>query len=170
MFVQLLLVAGNETTTNLIGNAVHALLDHRDQLERVRRDPALVPALVEEALRWDSPVQIVFRSTRSSVTIAGTSIPAGATLAVLLGSANRDERRFADPDRFDVGRDPRGHLAFGFGEHFCLGSALARLEAKAALGALVPHLMGLERSGADRALVDSFLVRGPQRLELRPAA
>ncbi len=170
MFVQLLLVAGNETTTNLIGNAVHALLDHRDQLERVRRDPGLVPALVEEALRWDSPVQIVFRSTRSSVTIAGTTIPAGATLAVLLGSANRDERRFPDPDRFDVGRDARGHLAFGFGEHFCLGSALARLEAKAALGALVPHLVGLERSGADRALVDSFLVRGPQRLELRPAA
>ena len=170
MFVQLLLVAGNETTTNLIGNAVHALLDHPDQLERVRSDPARLSALVEEALRWDSPVQIVFRSTRSSVTIAGTPIPAGATLAVLLGSANRDERRFPEPDRFDVDRDARGHLAFGFGEHFCLGSALARLEAKAALGALVPALAGLERSDADRTLVDSFLVRGPQRLELRPAA
>jgi len=169
-FVQLLLVAGNETTTNLIGNAVQALLDHRDQLERVRRDPSLVPNLVEEALRYEAPVQIVFRTATRDAEVAGTPIPAGSLVAVLLGSANRDERRFEDPDRFDVARETRGHLAFGFGEHFCLGSALARLEASAVLEALVPELADLERASAQRELVDSFLVRGPRHLELRKAA
>jgi cytochrome P450 len=170
MFVQLLLVAGNETTTNLIGNAVHALLDHPDQLERVRRDPSLVASLVEEALRFDPPIQTVFRNVLADVEIAGTAIPKGAIVAALIGSANRDERRFPDPDRFDVGREPRGHLAFGFGEHFCLGSALARLEARVALEALVPELARVERASAGRELVDSFLVRGPKKLELRRAA
>jgi cytochrome P450 len=170
MFVQLLIVAGNETTTNLIGNAVTALLDHPEQLARVRRDPALVPDLVEEVLRFDSPIQVVFRNARRDIEVAGRTIPAGASVAVLLGSANRDERRFPDPDRFDIDRDPRGHLAFGFGEHFCLGSALARLEARIALEALLPELARVERLSPDRQLVDSFLVRGPKKLELRRAA
>jgi cytochrome P450 len=170
MFVQLLLVAGNETTTNLIGNAVLALLDHPDQLERVRCEPALVPSLVEEVLRYDGPIQTVFRTATREVELAGARVPAGAPVAVLLGSANRDERRFAEPDVFDVARDSRGHLGFGFGEHFCLGSALARLEARVALEALVPELARHERAGDARELVDSFLVRGPKRLELRPAA
>jgi cytochrome P450 len=169
MFVQLLLVAGNETTTNLIGNAAYALLDHPEPLERVRRDPALVPALVEEAVRYESPVQMVFRTATRDAEIGGATIRAGANVAVLLGSANRDERRFPDPDRFDVDRDTRGHLGFGFGEHFCLGASLARLEARVALEALVPELARLERVGR-RELVDSFLVRGPKRLELRRAA
>jgi cytochrome P450 len=170
LFVQLLLVAGNETTTNLIGNAAQALLDHPEQLARVQGDPALVPALVEEALRFDSPVQTVFRTATQDVALAGTTIPQGATVAVLIGAANRDERRFPDPDAFDVSRDARGHLAFGFGEHFCLGSALARLEARVALEALVPELARCERAGGARELLDSFLVRGPRRLELRAAA
>ncbi len=165
-FVQLLLVAGNETTTNLIGNAVQALLDHPDQLERVTDDPTRVPGLVEETLRFDSPIQIVFRKTTQDVEIGGTRIPAGSTVAPLLGSANRDERRFEDPDRFDVGRDTRGHLAFGFGHHFCLGASLARLEAEAALEALVPELPDRKRTES-RELIDSFLVRGPSRLELQ---
>jgi cytochrome P450 len=169
MFVQLLLVAGNETTTNLIGNAVHALLDHPDQLERVRRDPSLVPALVEEVVRFESPVQTVFRTATQDCEIGGVRIPQGAVVAALIGSANRDERRFPDPDRFDVGRDTRGHVGFGFGEHFCLGAALARLEARGALEALIPELARVERTG-DRELVDSFLVRGPKKIELRPAA
>jgi cytochrome P450 len=169
-FVQLLLVAGNETTTNLIGNAVQALLDHREQLERVVREPALVPALVEEALRYDSPVQTVFRTATRDAEVAGVQIPAGALVAVLIGSANRDERRFPAPDRFDVERDAHGHLAFGFGEHFCLGSALARLEARCVLEELVPELARLEAAQPARVLVESFLVRGPRRLELRPAA
>jgi cytochrome P450 len=170
MFVQLLIVAGNETTTNLIGNAVTALLDHPEQLDLVRRDPALVPPAVVAALRFDPPIQTVVRSATSHVDAAGTTIPAGSTVAVLIGSANRDERRFADPDRFDVAREQRGHLAFGFGEHFCLGSALARLEARVALEALVPELARVERTAPGRELVDSFLVRGPKRLDLRRAA
>jgi cytochrome P450 len=170
MFVQLLLVAGNETTTNLIGNAVQALLDHPDQLELVAAEPGLVPELVEEVLRFDAPIQMVFRTATSECEVAGARIPKGATVAALLGSANRDERRFPDPDVFDVRREPRGHLGFGFGEHFCLGAALARLEARAALEALVPRLARLERADAQREPIDSFLVRGPKRLTLRPAA
>jgi cytochrome P450 len=169
-FVQLLLVAGNETTTNLIGNAVNALLDHPDQLERVNADPSLVPGLVEETLRFDSPIQLLFRTATRDVEIAGTRIPEGAFVAPILGSANRDGARFPDSDRFDVGRQPRGHLAFGFGQHFCLGASLARLEATATLEALVPELPRLERRTHDRELLDSFLVRGPSRLELARAA
>jgi hypothetical protein len=112
----------------------------------------------------------VFRTATRDVELAGTTIPQGATLAVLIGSANRDERRFPEPDVFDVSRDARGHLGFGFGEHFCLGSALARLEARVALEALVPALAGCERASAERELLDSFLVRGPRRLALRAAA
>jgi cytochrome P450 len=168
-FAMLLLVAGNETTTNLIGNAVTALLDHPDQLARVVADPSLVPAALEETLRWDAPVQLVFRTATQDVEIAGVRIPRGAYVAPLLGSANRDERRFPEPDRFDVARDPQGHLGFGFGKHFCLGASLARMEARVALAALVPELPRLVRE-RPRPLVDSFLVRGPRRLELRPAA
>jgi cytochrome P450 len=169
-FVMLLLVAGNETTTNLIGNAASALLDHPAELARVAQDPSLVPDLVEETLRYDAPVQIVFRTARREVAIRGVAIPKGATLAVMLGSANRDERRFPEPDRFDVGRDTRGHLGFGFGQHFCLGASLARLEARIALEALVPPLRLARRASPERSVLDSFLVRGPSRLELRPAA
>jgi cytochrome P450 len=168
-FVVLLLAAGNETTTNLIGNAVTALLDHPDQLARVAADPSLVPAAIEETLRYDAPVQIVFRVATQDVELAGTRIQRGAYVAPLLGSANRDERRFPDPDRFDVARDAQGHLGFGFGKHFCLGASLARLEARVALEALAPELPRLERE-RPRELVDSFLVRGPRRLALRRAA
>ena len=170
LFVTLLLVAGNETTTNLIGNAVGALLDHPGELARVARDPALVEGLIEETLRFDAPVQLVFRTALSDVELRGVRIPQGATLAVMIGSANRDERRFPQPDVFDVARDTRGHLGFGFGPHFCLGASLARLEAQTALEALLPHLPHVERASAERRLLDSFLVRGPSRLELRPAA
>jgi cytochrome P450 len=169
-FVMLLLVAGNETTTNLIGNTVCALLDHPGELARVRADASLVPNLVEEALRYDSPVQLVFRTATREVELRGVRIPQGAVVALLLGSANRDERRFERPDDFDVGRDARGHLAFGFGLHFCLGASLARLEGRVAFEALLPHLERVERASPDRAMLDSFLVRGPSRLELRPAA
>jgi cytochrome P450 len=170
LFVTLLLVAGNETTTNLVGNAVGALLDHPDVLARVARDPEQVAGVVEETLRFDAPIQLVFRTALRDVELHGARIPAGATVALLLGSANRDERRFPDPDRFDPGRDTRGHLGFGFGQHFCLGASLARLEAQVALEALLPHLVHARRASEDRRLLDSFLVRGPSRLELRPAA
>lgn len=168
-FVMLLLVAGNETTTNLIGNAVSALLDHPAELARLARDPALVPGAVEEALRFDSPIQVIFRNATQDVELAGVRIPKGAYVAPLLGSANRDERRYPDPDRFDIVRNPQGHVGFGFGKHFCLGASLARLEARIALEALAPELVRLERQGP-REVVDSFLVRGLRRLDLRRAA
>lgn len=168
-FVTLLLIAGNETTTNLIGNAVLALLDHPEELDRVQSDLSLVPNLVEETLRWNTPVQLVLREATAGVTLHGREIPEGERVAVLLASANRDERVFDDADRFDVTRDTRGHVGFGFGVHFCLGASLARLEAKAALEALVPELPRLRRRDSETPLVDSYLVRGPARLELEPA-
>jgi len=168
-FVMLLLVAGNETTTNLIGNTVRALLANPDQLDRLIKEPGLLPVAIEEGVRYDAPVQLVFRTATRDVEIAGTRIPKGAFVAPLLGSANRDPSRFADPDRFDVTRDPQGHLGFGFGRHFCLGASLARLEARVALEAIVPELARYELAEAPQ-MVDSFLVRGPQRLELRAAS
>jgi len=169
-FVTLLLVAGNETTTNLISNATAALLDYPDQLARVATDPGRIPSLIEEVLRFDAPVQIVFREALADVEIAGVHIPKGATVAPLIGSANRDERRFPDPDVFDVARNSQGHIGFGFGKHFCLGASLARLEAKVALEALVPELLRMRRIDARAPRIDSFLVRGPSRLALRKAA
>jgi len=165
-FVTLLLVAGNETTTNLIGNAVHALLDHREVLARVAGHPEEIPALVEEAVRFDAPIQVVFRRTTRPVEIRGQELPAGSVVALLLGSANRDERVFPDPDRLDLDRDHRAHLGFGFGPHFCLGAALARLEARVALEALVPELVDCKRAGGPPELVDSFLVRGRRALPI----
>ena len=170
LFVLLLLVAGNETTTNLLGNAVDALLDHPDQLELVNADPTLLPGLIEETLRYDGPVQFLNRQTLRATEVAGVSIPPGADVVVLLGSANRDERHFPDPDRFDIRRDTRGHVGFGFGAHFCLGAALARLEAKSALEVLIPELPLLTRSKPEVEFLDSYLIRGRARLELRRAA
>lgn len=170
-FVMLLLVAGNETTTNLIGNATHALLRHPEQLARVRADRALLPALVEEALRWDSPVQFVFRRATCDVDLAGGRILANAYVIALIGSANRDERNFGPTAAaFDVTRESQGHLAFGLGNHFCLGAALARLEGQIALGALLDELPRLEPRDAHVNFIDSFLVRGPQSLSMRRAA
>ena len=169
-FAILLLVAGNETTTNLIGNAVNALLDHPDQLEQVRRRRELVPAVVEETVRWEGPIQILFRRVRRAVTLGGTTLPENAIVMPLLGSANRDERQFPRPDVFDITRDTGGHVGFGLGVHYCLGAALARLEARVAIEALLDHLPGLERSDPSREYIDSFLIRGPHRLGLARAA
>lgn len=166
VFGIVLLVAGNETTTNLIGSTVNQLLEHPDQLQMAVDDPSLIPNVVEEALRTQSPVQIVFRRATREVEIAGQRLPENSIVGVLLGAANRDERVFKDPDRFDVRRDASGHLAFGFGIHFCLGASLARMEARAAFEALVPELATLERSG-DVEYGDSYLFRGLRRLELR---
>ncbi len=165
-FVIVLLVAGNETTTNLIGNGVKALLDHPDQLAIVQSQPQWLPNMIEEVLRFDPPVQFVFRRTTRSVEIAGKTIPENASVTVLLASANRDESQFADPDRFDVTRDTKGHMSFGLGIHFCLGASLARLEARVAFEALLPELRQLERAGGQSNFIDSYLVRGLDRLDL----
>jgi cytochrome P450 len=116
-------------------------------------------------------VQFIARTAIERVELPnGASVPQGAHVVVLLGSANRDERVFADPDRFRADRDPKGHVAFGFGAHFCLGAALARLEARVALEGLVPELGSLRRLRPEREFLDSFLIRGRARLELAPAA
>ena len=171
MFVILLLGAGNETTTNLIGNATLALLQHPEQLERLRADRALLPGAIEEVLRWDGPVQVVYRRATRDVELPGGRIPAGAGVVVILGSANRDERQWGPTAaEFRVERNPQGHLAFGFGNHFCLGASLARLEARVALDALLDVLHALRRREPRVDYVDSYLVRGPRRLPLQRVA
>jgi len=168
-FAALLLVAGNETTTNLISNAVLALIEHPEEFARVRADRSLIPNLVEEALRYDAPVQFLFRNTTAEVEVAGTMIPQGSIVLPIFASGNRDERKYPDPDRFDVTRNAQGHLAFGLGIHFCLGAPLARLEAKVALEELLSVLPDLEPAGAHERL-DSPFLRGLTRLPLRRAA
>ena len=165
-FAVLLIFAGNETTTNLIANMVTLLLENPDQLELLRRDPSLAAGAVEEALRFESPVQLMLRRSTRDTEIAGVPVPADARVALLLGSANRDERMFPDPDRFDITRSTAGHVAFGHGVHFCLGASLARLEARAALEGLLPILPELRLGRSERQLIDSTLVRGPVSLEL----
>jgi cytochrome P450 len=137
---------------------------------QVRSDRHLVPKLIEEVLRYDSPVQIVFRRTTKQFEISGTAIPADATVFVLIGSANRDERKFSQPDTFDLQRDNRNHLAFGFSAHYCLGAQLARLEAKVALEELLSSCPPFVRGAEPVQRVQSVLLRGLQSLPLRFAA
>ncbi len=140
----LLLLAGHETTTNLIGNGTLALLRERDQLERLRADPGLVPTAVEELLRYDGPVQATIRVATEDLPIGDQIVPEGSLLLVSIGGANRDPDVFDDPDRLDVARDPNPHLSFGFATHFCLGAPLARLEAQVAIGQLIARFPTLE--------------------------
>ena len=141
-FCSLLLVAGNETTTNLIGNAVLCLAESPDTLGRVLGEPALLPQTLEEVLRFRSPVQSMYRVAVAETTLGDQRIPAGAPIVAWIGSANRDEQQFQRPAEFDVDRNPNRHLAFGHGIHFCLGAPLARLEARIALEALLARLPG----------------------------
>jgi len=144
--VVLLYIAGHETTVNLIGNGVLALLRNRTELERLKRDPALVPAAIEELLRYDSPVQMTRRVTLAEIEIGGKTIEKGAFCALVLGSANRDADRFGeDSERLDVTReDAHQHLSFGGGVHYCLGAALARLEGEVAIGSLIERFPALD--------------------------
>ena len=163
-FASLLLAAGSETTTNLIGNALLALRDNPEQAERIREEPERIPQLLEETLRYDSPIQLLMRLTTRDTQIRGVSIPERAMVIVLLGAANRDAEYFSDPDRFDIARNTQGHLALGLGNHFCLGASLARLEARIALETLFTRFPDYRLADGHLERHGSFLVRGPKSL------
>ncbi len=159
-FLFLMIIAGNETTTKLVGNALYWLWRNPAERERVRGEPALVPSWIEETLRYDGSTQMLARTLTREVELHSERLRAGDRLLLLIGSANRDERAFPDADRFDVRRDSSQHLAFGKGTHFCLGAALARLEARAALEAIQRRLPDYEIDVAGCRRVHSPNVRG----------
>jgi cytochrome P450 len=163
----LILGAGHETTTNLIGNGVLALLRDGGAWSRLGRDPALLPSAIEELLRFDSPVQVTSRMTHEPVTIRGRRIPAGEEVNTLLGSANRDPEHFPDPDRLVLDRTDNRHLSFGHGAHFCLGAPLARLEAQLAIGALARRFPGTKLEVDDPPRRPGFVLRGRSTLPVR---
>lgn len=164
----LLLIAGHETTVNLLGNGLYLLLSHPLQCQALRGRPELLPSAVEEILRFESPVQRgTFRVATEAIEIAGQRIEPGATVAAILGAAHRDPARFANPHQFEIGRDPNPHLAFGNGPHACIGATLARTEARLALSRLLERLPGL-RLDAPRGVSPpparwSWLPFGPRR-------
>jgi cytochrome P450 PksS len=167
--VFLLLLAGHETTVNLIGNGVLTLIEHPEQRELLRQNPALIKPAVEELARYASPVIMATeRYAREDLTIAGVTIPRGELVLAVLASANRDERRFADPDRLDLMREPNHHLAFGQGMHYCLGAPLARIEAQIALTTLLRRLPELRLSQPTEALRwrPGMFVRGLEQLPM----
>ena len=164
----LLLVAGHETTVNLISNGVLALLTHPEQLAALRADFGLIDGAVEETLRYEGPVETpTYRFTTEPLDVGGTVIPGGGELVlVAMADANRDPARYAEPGRFDITRDARGHVAFGHGIHYCLGAPLARIEARIAIRSLLQRFPGL-RLDADPAELKwrtGMLIRGPQSL------
>jgi cytochrome P450 len=161
----LLVVAGHETTTNMLGSLLLHLLSDRRRYEAVRADPSRVPAAVEEALRVDAPVQVLHRVTTVPVTIGGVVLPAGAKVMVPFGAANHDDAVFADPDAFDLTRDRAArHLAFSKGVHYCLGAPLARLEGRVALEVLVERLPDLRLAGDEVRYHPVFSIRSLQSL------
>jgi len=151
--VCLLLIAGHETTVNLIGNGMLALLQHPDQMEKLRNDPSLIRSAVEELLRFDGPLETATdRFAVEDLTVAGVTIPCGELVFAAIGSANRDERQFTNPEQLDITREPNKHLAFGLGAHYCLGAPLARLEGQIAINTLLRRIAQLRLTVAPRAL------------------
>jgi pimeloyl-[acyl-carrier protein] synthase len=161
-FVILLLLAGNETTTNLIGNGTLALGRNPEQMKMLQRDVSLLPRAIEEMLRYDGPVQSTARFTKGDVELNGTFFPAGFPIFVILAAANRDPAQFPNPDRFDITRDPNDHLAFGEGIHFCIGSPLARLEAQIGFSSMLERFpqLRLRDPGAKLHYKGSYFLRG----------
>jgi cytochrome P450 PksS len=170
--VFLLLVAGHETTVNLIASGTLALLQHPDQLERLRQDPLLIVSAVEELVRFESPLDIATeRYASEDMQVGGSAIARGDLVLAVIGSANHDERRFVDPERLDLGRSPNPHLAFGNGVHYCLGAPLARLEGQIAINTLVQRLPRLRLAVAPGALRwrRGVFLRGLERLPMATA-
>ena len=167
-FVTLLLVAGNETTTNLIGNGMLALGRHPDQLDALKRDPSMLPRAIEEMLRYDGPVQSTVRFTKEPVQLGGTEIPAGAFAMMIVAAADRDPAQFKNPEKFDITRDPNEHVAFGEGIHFCIGAPLARMEARIAFEAMLERFpqLRLKDPAIKPTYKGSYFLRGLESLPL----
>ena len=168
-FCFVLIVAGNDTTTNLIANGAALLARHPEQRSMLVADPSRIPGAVEEMLRCESPAQALPRRATREVELHGVTIPEGGEVKLVWGAANRDEREFEDPERFDVTRDVKRHLAFGQGVHFCLGSNLARLEARVAFEELLARIPEYELAAEPR-WVTSIWARAPAALPIRFAA
>jgi cytochrome P450 len=167
-FFQLLIVAGQETTTNLINNSIICLLENPDQLNRLRVAPDLLPSAIEEVLRYRSPLQWVMRTPKHDVDLHGQTIPAGVLVMPVIGSANRDPRPFTEPNRFDIARNPNPHVAFGHGIHSCLGAALSRMETKIALSDLLARFRTIEFASPEPWQPRKALhVHGPTHLPIR---
>jgi len=162
----LLLLAGFEPTMNLVGNGMFMLLRHPDQLSRLRDDPSLDRTAIEELLRFEGPVHITARIATTDVEVGGQRIEKGEQIAVSIAAANRDPAQFADPNRLDMGRADNRHLAFAAGAHFCLGAALARIEARAAVTTLVRRFPDLHLVGPEPQWRDHFVVRGLKELRV----
>jgi cytochrome P450 len=167
-FVTLLLIAGNETTTNLIGNGTLALGRNPDQLDALKRNPALLPRAIEEMLRYDGPVQATVRFTNQPVQLGGTELPAKAFALMIVAAANRDPAQFKDPEKFDITRSPNDHVAFGEGIHFCIGAALARMEATVAFEAMLARFprLRLKDPAIKPTYKGSYFLRGLETLPL----
>lgn len=165
-FFLLLAVAGNETTRNAISGGLLALLEHRDQWERLQRQPRLLPTAVDEIVRWVTPVLHFRRTAVEDTVLGGIEIGAGDKVVLWYPSANRDEAVFDQPDRFDVGRTPNPHLGFGIGEHFCLGSHLAKLEMRILFEELLRRMPDLELAAPPRRLRSNF-IHGIEELQVR---
>ena len=158
--------AGHDTTSSTIAGGLHALIQHPAELERLRSDPGLLPTAVDEMIRWVTPVKEFMRTATADTSVGGAPVAAGESLLLSYPSANRDEEVFDDPFRFDVGRDPNKHLAFGFGVHYCLGAALARMETRALFAELLPRLESVELAGTPEWVATTF-VGGLKRLPIR---
>ena len=164
----LLLIGGVETTTNLLGSTMTLLNRYPDVYQRVRNDPSLIPALLEEVLRFEPPVQMIFRHTTEDTELGGVAIPKGSTIMPLLASANRDESKFPNGEAFDIDRkNTVPIMSFGQGPHFCLGSYLSRMEAGKALEVVFKRFETLVPISADVHWVDSYFARGPHELRVR---
>jgi cytochrome P450 len=160
--------AGHDTTSSTIAGGLHALIQHPAELERLRSDPGLLPTAVDEMIRWVTPVKEFMRTATADTSVGGVPVGAGESLLLSYPSANRDEEVFDDPFLFDVGRDPNTHLAFGFGVHYCLGAALARMETRALFAELLPRLESVELTGRPEWVATTF-VGGLKHLPIRYA-
>lgn len=162
----LILFGGHETTTNLLGSAVVALLDHPQEMQRLRGEPGLIDLAVEEFLRYDGPSNSIARVVATEHVLGGKALRPGERVFAMINAANRDPRRFERPHSLDLGRSPNRHLTFGQGLHFCLGAPLARLEAKVCISRLVERFGSMRAGSGEREWIDALVMRGPTRLPL----